>query len=57
MVVSTRLRRILERCPNLRVVCEHITTAAVANFVEKAGWIVLGVSWAGGKNGSEEATY
>lgn len=28
---------ILERCPNLRVVCEHITTAAVANFVEKAG--------------------
>eukprot|EP00435_Cladocopium_sp_Y103_P059013 s172_g21.t1 len=28
---------ILARCPNLRVVCEHITTAAVASFVEKAG--------------------
>mmetsp|Transcript_14172 Transcript_14172/g.26553 ORF Transcript_14172/g.26553 Transcript_14172/m.26553 type:complete len:352 (-) Transcript_14172:73-1128(-) len=28
---------ILEKCPNLRVVCEHITSAAGASFVERAG--------------------
>ena len=34
--LSATVLRILARCPNLRVVCEHITTAAVACFVEKA---------------------
>lgn len=34
---ETVMPMILERCPKLRVVCEHITSTAGAEFVEKAG--------------------
>jgi len=34
---QTVMPMILERCPNLKVVCEHVTTAFVAEFVLKAG--------------------
>ena len=34
---ETVMPMILQRCPKLRVVCEHITSAFAASFVEKAG--------------------
>ena len=34
---ETVMPMLVSRCPNLRVVCEHITSGAVASFVEKAG--------------------
>ncbi|CAE8642722.1 unnamed protein product, partial [Polarella glacialis] len=34
---QTTMPMILERRPNLRVVCEHVTSAAAACFVEQAG--------------------
>ncbi|CAJ1386380.1 unnamed protein product [Effrenium voratum] len=37
---ETVMPMILGRCPKLRVVCEHITSAAAATFVEKAGPLV-----------------
>ena len=35
--IETILKPLVERMPNLRVVCEHITTAQAAEFVRNAG--------------------